>query len=73
MKKPQPRRSVTLSEKDLALLEGLKEHYGATSLNDAIRRSVAQASVLQRYADKDSGELTIEAPDGTRVIVPSRI
>lgn len=64
------RRTVNLTETDLELLEQLKEHFDASSLNDAIRRSIAQSSLLKRYSD-ENGELVV-LKDKDKFIVPAR-
>lgn len=58
------RKTVNLSEKDLASLEKLKEAFDAISLNDTIRRTIAQASVLNDLTD-ETGAIEIAEPDGT--------
>lgn len=64
------RRTVNLTESDLELLEQLKEHFDASSLNDAIRRSIAQSSLLKRYSD-ENGDLVV-LRDKDKFIVPAR-
>lgn len=59
------RKTVNLSEKDLAALEKLKDAFDAISLNDTIRRSIAQASVLNDLTD-ETGAIEIVDSDGTR-------
>lgn len=47
------RRSINLTQADIEALEELKEYFDAGTLNDTIRRSIAQSSLLKRYADED--------------------
>lgn len=65
-----PRRTVNLTEADLKMLEELKEYFDASSLNDAIRRSVAQSSLLKRYSD-ENGDLVV-LKDRDKFVFPSK-
>lgn len=59
------RTTINLSDEDIELLKALKDHFKAPSLNDAIRQSIAQASVLTRYVN-EHGELVL-LKDGAEV------
>lgn len=61
-----PRRTVSLSEKDIEKLEALVEHFDALSINDAIRRAISQTSAVSKYADED-GSVTVEGKDGEKL------
>lgn len=62
------RKTVNFTEKDLQTLEKLKEFYDSISLNDTVRRIIAQASVLSSYAN--DGELIVTLKDGRTVHLP---
>ena len=64
------RRTVNLSDEDMELLNILKEHYRAASINETVRRSISQASLLRKFAD-DDGQVTVMRKDGTPVLVPT--
>jgi len=63
--------TINLTEKDLELIEQLKDHFDANTLNDAIRQAVAQSSVLSRYVNED-GELVLLKDDGEKVTLVRR-
>ena len=63
--------TINLTDKDLELIKQLKEHFDASTLNDAIRQAVAQSSVLSRYVN-ENGELVLLKEDGEKVTVVRR-
>lgn len=65
------KKTVNLTDKDMELIQKLKEHFDASSLNDAIRQSVAQASVLSRYVNEE-GELVVLDDDGNKITLVRR-
>lgn len=58
--------TINLSERDLEIIAELKEHFNTGTLNDAIRQSIAQSSVLSRYVNEDN-ELVVEKQNGDKV------
>ncbi|MEO1677856.1 MAG: ribbon-helix-helix protein, CopG family [Pseudomonadota bacterium] len=61
-----PRRTISLSEKDIEKLEQLVDHFDALSINDAIRRAISQASAVSKHAAKD-GSVTVEDENGEKL------
>lgn len=63
--------TVNFTKKDHELIEELKDHFDANTLNDAVRQAVAQSSVLSRYVN-DKGELVLLKEDGEKVTIVRR-
>lgn len=59
------RRTIKLTEADVMALEELREYFDAASLNDTIRRSIAQSSLMKRYADEEQTVTVIK--DGEQI------
>lgn len=63
--------TFTFTDDEIKILEELRNSMGARSMNEVVRRSIAQSSALRKQADED-GNVTIENPDGHKVILPMR-
>lgn len=68
---PNSSTSIRFSDEEEEILENLRKKSNAKSKSHAVRRSVAQASFLQRHADED-GYVTLQLEDGSLVKFPVR-
>ena len=64
--------SIRFTEDEEKLLQELKDSMKARTTSEVVRRSVAQSSFLQKYAD-DDGFVTIRQEDGTFLKLPVKL